>query len=59
MNRKTSLIAKGAALLAGCAFVPDTVHPVYEPKPNLTKINDAQEIAVDVSVYNEKNIRMR
>ncbi len=59
MSRKTSLAAKGtilfaAAMLSGCAFVPDTVRPKYEPTPNVTKIPGASTVALAVVVKNEK-----
>ena len=59
MSRKTSLAAKGAILLAaamltGCAFVPDTVHPTYKPATNVTKVPGADAVDLAVSVKNEK-----
>jgi len=59
MSRKTSLAGKGAilltaAMLTGCAFVPDTVHPAYAPNTTDTKIASASNIRVYVLAQNRK-----
>ena len=54
LNTAVKLAALGAvAMLAGCAFVPDTVHPQYIPQANVQKIPGADKVAVDVVVKNE------
>lgn len=59
MNKNLNTVAKlaaiaGAFALAGCAFVPDTVHPQYVPQANVQKIPGADKVAVQVIVKNEK-----
>jgi len=59
MSRKTTITAKAAilistAMLAGCAFVPDTVHPTYTPNTADTRIAPASNVRVYVLVQNDK-----
>ena len=59
MQHKTSIAAKiallaSAAMLTGCAFVPDTVHPEYKPSANISVIPGANAVDLAVVVKNEK-----
>ena len=62
MSRKTTITAKAAilisaAMLTGCAFVPDTVRPTYEPATNVTKIPGASTVTLAITVKNDKRNR--
>lgn len=59
MQRKTSIAAKAAvllsaAMLTGCAFVPDTIHPEYKPTANINMIPGANAVDLSVAIKNEK-----
>jgi len=59
MQHKISTTAKAAMLLAaaslsGCAFIPDHVHPKYQPTAQVTKLENANEVSLSVLVKNEK-----
>ena len=64
MSRNTTITAKAAilisaAMLAGCAFVPDTVHPTYKPATKITKIPGANAVDLSLVVKNEKKQHKR
>ena len=59
MNKKLNTAAKLAALgavamLAGCAFVPDTIRNDYQPPKNIGVVNGAENISVHVLVKNDR-----
>lgn len=53
ITAKMALLA-GAFGLAGCAFVPDTVHNHYKAPANMTKVPAAENVTVTVIVHNQK-----
>jgi uncharacterized lipoprotein YajG len=55
----TTITAKAAilisaAMLAGCAFVPDTVHPTYTHLPQANQIPQADQVLVSITAKNCK-----
>lgn len=59
MNKNLNTAAKltaiaGAFALAGCAFVPASVHPTYESPVSVHKIPGANKVTVQIVVKNDK-----
>ncbi len=60
MQHRISTTAKAVMLLAavslsGCAFIPDHVHPKYQPTAQVTQLENANEVSLSVLVKNEKH----
>lgn len=53
ITAKMALLA-GAFGLAGCAYLPDTVHNHYQAPASMTKVPGAENVTVTVIVHNHK-----